>query len=270
MIEVTAAALAAHPFLHGMSHDHLTVLADAASDVTFPAKHRLFEDGHSATRFWLIQSGHVTLDLHVPGQGLMSIETIGMGELLGWSWLFPPYQVGLWRRGRRPRRGVRVRRAHGAGTLRRRPRARVRSHASGRTRPLQAAAVRQGQADHRFHPACGHALTGNTEDRKSRDLEAEAPWQAAEPVSQLSSTEKGRDASGAAGPRVPQSGGIGTSITGTSASRTVRRTAAARPGPSRCDHASAIMSACPAPATFATCSAAAPLRSSSRAPGSAQ
>ena len=67
MIEVTAAALAAHPFLHGMSPDHLAVLADTASDVTFPAKHRLFEDGHSATRFWLIQCGHVTLDLHVPG-----------------------------------------------------------------------------------------------------------------------------------------------------------------------------------------------------------
>jgi CRP-like cAMP-binding protein len=92
MIEVTAAALAAHPFLHGMSHDHLAVLADAASDVTFPVKHRLIEDGRSATRFWLIQSGHVTLDLHVPGQGPMSIETIGMGELLGWSWLFPPYK----------------------------------------------------------------------------------------------------------------------------------------------------------------------------------
>ena len=91
MIEVTAAALAAHPFLYGMSHHHLAVLADAASDVTFPVKHRLIEDGHSATRFWLIQSGHVTLDLHVPGQGPMSIETIGMGKLLGWSWLFPPY-----------------------------------------------------------------------------------------------------------------------------------------------------------------------------------
>jgi CRP/FNR family transcriptional regulator, cyclic AMP receptor protein len=46
----------------------------------------------SATRFWLIQCGHVSLDLHVPGQGPVVIETIGMGELLGWSWLFPPYQ----------------------------------------------------------------------------------------------------------------------------------------------------------------------------------
>jgi CRP/FNR family transcriptional regulator, cyclic AMP receptor protein len=92
MIEVTAGALAAHPFLYGMSRDHLTVLAGTAADVTFPARHRLFEDGGSATRFWLVQSGSVALDLHVPGQGRMTIDTIGIGELLGWSWLFPPYR----------------------------------------------------------------------------------------------------------------------------------------------------------------------------------
>jgi len=92
MIEVTAKGLSGHPFLHGMRYDHLVVLAGAARDVTFPARHRLFEDGGSATRFWLIQSGHVALDLYVPGQSRMKIDTIGMGELLGWSWLFPPYR----------------------------------------------------------------------------------------------------------------------------------------------------------------------------------
>jgi len=92
MIEVNAAALAAHPFLHGMSADQLGLLADAARDVSFPARYRLIEDGGYATRFWLIQAGHVSLDLHVPGDGPVIIETIGMGELLGWSWLFPPYK----------------------------------------------------------------------------------------------------------------------------------------------------------------------------------
>jgi CRP/FNR family cyclic AMP-dependent transcriptional regulator len=92
MTEVNAAALAAHPFLRGMSSDQLSVLAEAARNVRFPARYRLFEDGGNATRFWLIQSGHVWLDLHVPGEGPVIIETIGMGGLLGWSWLFPPYK----------------------------------------------------------------------------------------------------------------------------------------------------------------------------------
>jgi CRP/FNR family cyclic AMP-dependent transcriptional regulator len=91
MIEVTAATLAAHPFLHGISPDHLGVLARAASDVTFPAGHRFFADGGHATCFWLVQSGHVTVDVDVPGQGRVPVDTIGMGELMGWSWLFPPF-----------------------------------------------------------------------------------------------------------------------------------------------------------------------------------
>ena len=92
MIEVTSAALATHPFVHGMSPDQLALMAEAASDVTFPARHRIFEDGGTANRFWLIQSGYVALDLYVPGEGPVVIETIGMGELLGWSWLFPPFK----------------------------------------------------------------------------------------------------------------------------------------------------------------------------------
>ena len=91
MIEVTGATLAAHPFLYGISRDHLAVLARAASDVTFPAGHRFFADGGHATCFWLVQSGHVTVNVQVPGQGRVPIDTIGMGELTGWSWLFPPF-----------------------------------------------------------------------------------------------------------------------------------------------------------------------------------
>ena len=92
MTEVTAAALAGHPFLRGMPPGQLDALAAAASDVTFPAGHRIFDDGGFAARFWLIQSGHVTLDVHVPGSGRVTVDSIGIGDLLGCSWLFPPYR----------------------------------------------------------------------------------------------------------------------------------------------------------------------------------
>jgi CRP/FNR family cyclic AMP-dependent transcriptional regulator len=92
MIEVTMSALAAHPFLRGMPPGRVDALTAVASDVKFPAGHRIFADGGYAGKFWLIRSGHVALDLHVPGEGPVVIDTIGIGGLLGWSWLFPPYQ----------------------------------------------------------------------------------------------------------------------------------------------------------------------------------
>jgi CRP-like cAMP-binding protein len=92
MIEVTRPAIAEHPFLRGMTPGHLDLLAEVGADVCFPAGRRIFEDGGFAGKFWLIQSGHVALDVCVPGEGRVIIDTAGMGELLGCSWLFPPYR----------------------------------------------------------------------------------------------------------------------------------------------------------------------------------
>jgi CRP/FNR family cyclic AMP-dependent transcriptional regulator len=92
MIEVTTTALAAHPFLRGMPPGHLEELAASALVAEFSAGTRIFEDGGFADRFWLVRSGYVSLDMHVPGVGPVVIETVGMGELIGWSWLFPPYR----------------------------------------------------------------------------------------------------------------------------------------------------------------------------------
>jgi len=92
MTAITSAALAGHPFLRGMPREQLDALAIAATDVAFPGRHPIFEEGGHASRFWLIQSGRVLLNLHVPGQGPMVIESVCMGQLLGWSWLFPPFR----------------------------------------------------------------------------------------------------------------------------------------------------------------------------------
>jgi CRP-like cAMP-binding protein len=92
MMEITRPAIAEHPFLRGMPPGHLDALAEAGADVSFPAGHRMFEDGGFAGKFWLIQSGHVALDVRVPGEGQAIIGTVGMGELLGCSWFFPPYR----------------------------------------------------------------------------------------------------------------------------------------------------------------------------------
>ena len=92
MLEVKASTLVTQRFLRGMSSGQLDALAKVASEVMFPARHRMFADGDYAGKFWLIESGHVALDVLVPGEGLAVIGRVGLGGLVGWSWLLPPYQ----------------------------------------------------------------------------------------------------------------------------------------------------------------------------------
>ncbi|MDJ0465548.1 cyclic nucleotide-binding domain-containing protein [Streptomyces sp. H27-C3] len=70
-------------------------LLDLAGQTVFPAGTRIFEEGHRADRFWIIQTGSVHLDLHVPGRQAAVVESLGPGDLVGWSWLFPPYSWHL-------------------------------------------------------------------------------------------------------------------------------------------------------------------------------
>jgi CRP-like cAMP-binding protein len=70
-------------------------LMELAHEVSFPVGARIFEEGQKADRFWIIRTGSVTLDLHVPGRRAAAVETLGPGDLLGWSWLFPPYSWHL-------------------------------------------------------------------------------------------------------------------------------------------------------------------------------
>jgi CRP/FNR family transcriptional regulator, cyclic AMP receptor protein len=90
------ALLGAHPFLRGMADCHLARLVTMCRHVTVPARHRLFDEGATANRFWLIDAGQVTLDTIVPGQGRLVIATLGRGDVVGLGWLLPPYQ---WRLG---------------------------------------------------------------------------------------------------------------------------------------------------------------------------
>lgn len=91
MIEVTTTVLASHPFVRGMRPDHVDTIGKAVTEVTFDPGQRIFQTGGHAGKFWLIQSGHVLLDLRMPDGDAMIVETAGIGDLLGWSWLFPPF-----------------------------------------------------------------------------------------------------------------------------------------------------------------------------------
>jgi len=80
-----------HPFLQGMNSHQYRILSDCAMGAHFDAGELIFEEGDPAGRFYLIEKGSVALESYVKGQGMTRLQTIGMGDVLGWSWLFPPY-----------------------------------------------------------------------------------------------------------------------------------------------------------------------------------
>ena len=89
--EPMAERVALHPFLAGMDHNHLALLTDCAIPVHFKKGQIVLQEGEFANRFYLIESGKVVLESGVEFGAQVAIEEIGSGDLLGWSWMFPPH-----------------------------------------------------------------------------------------------------------------------------------------------------------------------------------
>src|SRR5262245_55316291 len=83
--------IAEHPFLRDLTPDQLRVLTDCAMQSHFRAGEVIFREGDPANRFYLIQQGKIVLEAPIKDGSPVTIGTIGPGDVLGWSWLFPPY-----------------------------------------------------------------------------------------------------------------------------------------------------------------------------------
>ena len=79
-------------FFKDMDPHLLEIIAGFASNVRFGADEWIFQEGEDATNFYLLRHGKVALKAFVPGRGEVTIQTLGADDVLGWSWLFPPYR----------------------------------------------------------------------------------------------------------------------------------------------------------------------------------
>ncbi len=84
--------LAEHPFFAGLSDDALTLISGCGRNVRFAQDERIASENDPADLFFVLRSGRVAIEVDSPRQGPLVIETIGPGELLGVSWLLPPYR----------------------------------------------------------------------------------------------------------------------------------------------------------------------------------
>jgi CRP-like cAMP-binding protein len=84
--------LTQHAFLAGLDRRHLHRLAGLASNKTFKAQQMIFHEGGQANELYLICKGKVAIETALLGCDAVQIQTLGEGDVLGWSWLLPPYQ----------------------------------------------------------------------------------------------------------------------------------------------------------------------------------
>jgi CRP/FNR family transcriptional regulator, cyclic AMP receptor protein len=80
-----------HPFLEGLSKEHITALASLAMPVSYSIGDTIFKEGDLADRFYLINDGTVSLQTSGNGEDKIEVQQLRSGEVLGWSWLFEPY-----------------------------------------------------------------------------------------------------------------------------------------------------------------------------------
>ena len=91
-METIEAVLRDVPLFEGLTPAQLEVIAGCGSNVQFREGELLFKDRDPAESFYVLRHGSVALETFVPARGAVVIETLEAGEVVGWSWLFPPYQ----------------------------------------------------------------------------------------------------------------------------------------------------------------------------------
>jgi CRP/FNR family cyclic AMP-dependent transcriptional regulator len=78
--------------LLGLRPDQIERILGCGSEVQFASGAFIFHVGEGADSFFIIQQGLVALEVFIPGRGAHTIATLHGGEVLGWSWLFPPHR----------------------------------------------------------------------------------------------------------------------------------------------------------------------------------
>lgn len=84
--------IAEHPFFAGLGDRYCSLVCGCAENMRFEADQYLFHEGQLADRFYLIRHGHVALEFTLPGRGTVTYQTLAAGDIVGISWLIPPYR----------------------------------------------------------------------------------------------------------------------------------------------------------------------------------
>jgi CRP-like cAMP-binding protein len=81
-----------HPFFQGIGEKLRTLLVGCAANERFEAGDFITREGQAADKFYLVRAGSVAVEVDIPGQMPIIVESVGEGEVFGWSWAVEPYR----------------------------------------------------------------------------------------------------------------------------------------------------------------------------------
>ena len=81
-----------HPLLKGCRPEYINLLVGCASNVRFGAGETILQQGQEANLLYLIRQGKVALEIPNSARGPIIVQTLGEGDVLGWSWAITPYR----------------------------------------------------------------------------------------------------------------------------------------------------------------------------------
>ena len=81
-----------HPFLKDLDPEYLALLAGCAMNVRFAGGSFMFREGEAASQCFLIREGKIALEIAAAGRGSIIVQTVGAGDVVGFSWLLEPHE----------------------------------------------------------------------------------------------------------------------------------------------------------------------------------
>jgi len=84
-----------HPFFDGLDGPTRALVAGCATNVSLAAGEYLCREGDPADQFFVVRRGRVAIEVHGPAAGTLVIDTADEGDVVGWSWLVPPYRTAF-------------------------------------------------------------------------------------------------------------------------------------------------------------------------------
>lgn len=92
MPEQMADILRGHSLFRDLPPDAVATVVGCATNVAFRAGDLLLREGEEATTLYLVRRGVVAIEVHAPGRDARTLQTLEPGQVVGWSWLVPPYR----------------------------------------------------------------------------------------------------------------------------------------------------------------------------------